>query len=65
MAHDRDSSEELLPASPDINWGVRLLIIAGILTSIMQGSFVVGSSGMMHVWPSIQSTKVDLPPFKP
>ena len=71
MAHDSHSAHEgnghakLLPASADIAWGVRLLILGAILTSIMQGSFVVGSSRDMHVWPSTDSTKVDLPPFKP
>jgi len=72
MSHDGGHSEHadglggpLLPASADLSWGVRILVILVIATSIMQGSFVVGSSRDMHVWPAADSAKVDLPPFHP
>jgi hypothetical protein len=70
MSHDTHSSHgmdegQLLPASANITWGVRLLILGAILASIMQGSFVVKSSHDMHVWPAADSVKVPLPPFSP
>lgn len=72
MTHDTHSTHGIsdhglppLPASADIAWGVRLLVLGTILLSLMQGSFVVSSSHDMHVWPSIDSTKVVLPPFRP
>jgi hypothetical protein len=62
-AHDQTLPP--LPNSPDIGNIGRFLVLLAICTSLMQGAFVVGSSHDMHVWPSINSTKVELPPFTP
>jgi len=50
------------PGSIGITGGVLLLVLGAILLSIMQGSFVAGSSPWGRVWPSIDSTKIPLPP---
>ena len=42
--------------------GAMLLVLAGILCSIMQGSFVASTAHWGRVWPSIDSTKIELPP---
>ncbi len=39
-----------------------LMVLVVILLAIMQGSFVAGSSAWGRVWPSIDSTKIQLPP---
>jgi hypothetical protein len=43
--------------------GALLFVLVAILCSIMQGSFVVAASSWNRVWPSINSTKLDLPPM--
>jgi preprotein translocase subunit SecY len=53
---------EPLPAHAGITNGVKLLILAGLLVSIMQGLFVGLSSPFGRVWPAADSAKVDLPP---
>lgn len=57
-----DTTEPPLPASAGITNGVKVFLLLGILTSIMQGAFVMGSSGFGRVWPSEASAKLDLPP---
>jgi hypothetical protein len=58
-----------MPASSDIGKGGFAIVVLAILTSIMQGSFVVGSSHEMHVWGNPVSdtlkaaTSIDLPPY--
>ncbi|HEY5341661.1 MAG TPA: hypothetical protein VIK27_11585 [Candidatus Aquilonibacter sp.] len=42
--------------------GALLFLLIAILCSIMQGSFVVSSAHTGRVWPSIDSTKLPLPP---
>jgi hypothetical protein len=43
--------------------GVLYFVLAAGLCSLMQGLFVsVGAAAWAHVWPSISSTKIDLPP---
>lgn len=46
-----------------ITRGVLGLVLLTILASIMQGSFVVSASSWGRVWPSMNSTKLDLPPM--
>lgn len=41
-----------------VMWG---FILLSILIVCMQGAFVIGSSGMGHVWPAGDSLKVKLP----
>ncbi len=53
---------EPLPAHAGITNGVKLLIVAGVLVSIIQGLFVGLSSPFGRVWPAADSAKVDLPP---
>ena len=43
--------------SPVMWW---FLVLAALII-FMQGAFVVGSSGIGHVWPASNSTKVQLP----
>ena len=52
----------LLPASADITIGVKLLLVAGILCSLMQGIFVHLAAPYGRVWPAEASTKITLPP---
>ena len=65
-AHDH---RPLLPATSDIGKGGFAIVVLAILTSIMQGSFVVASSHEMHIWGNPVSdtvkaaTQVDLPPY--
>ena len=77
--HDSDYEHDhaALPQHPsaDIGNGGRLIVLLAILTSIMQGMFVVISSPIGHVWSSDYKTsanywtpdaaKVELPPFNP
>ena len=69
MTHGHDApaeaNDDLLHPSANIAPGVRWLIVGTIVLAILQGSFVVGSSRDMHVWPSENSVKVDLPPYNP
>ena len=58
-------SEPPLPATANLTWGVRIAVLLAILTSIMQGSFVAGSSKALHVWPAADTLKIELPPFNP
>ncbi len=39
-----------------------IFVLCAVLVSIMQGSFVVSASHWNRVWPSIDSTKIPLPP---
>ena len=68
----------LVPASSNIGVGGSVILVVAILTSIMQGSFVVGSSRDMHMWqPSAalasgtapwspqDPDKLELPPYNP
>lgn len=64
-ATSQEADDDLLHPSANIAPGVRWLIVATIVVAIIQGSFVVGSSRDLHVWPSEDSVKVDLPPFNP
>ena len=64
-AHGATDDHPPLPASAGIAPGVRLLVLGGLLLAIMQGSFVAASSGTGRVWPSADSVRVPLPPFKP
>ena len=52
----------LLPASADITIGVKLLLVAGILVSLMQGVFTHIAAPYGRVWPAEASAKVPLPP---
>ena len=52
----------LLTGRIGISRGVLGLVLLVILACIMQGSFVVSASSWGRVWPSIDSTKVPLPP---
>lgn len=52
----------LLPASAGVSNGVKALIVAGVLVSIMQGLFVGFASPFGRVWPAADSAKIDLPP---
>ncbi|MBV8367794.1 MAG: hypothetical protein JO036_02505 [Candidatus Eremiobacteraeota bacterium] len=52
----------LLPASADITIGVKLLLVAGILVSLMQGIFVHLAAPYGRVWPAEASAKITLPP---
>ena len=74
-AHDGHHGP-LLPASSNIGVGGSVLLVVAILTSIMQGSFVVGSSRDMHLWQppaalaqgappwsAQDSEKIELPPY--
>jgi hypothetical protein len=76
--YDADQSLPPHPASPDIGLGGRLIVILAIMTSVMQGSFVVGASPIWKLWNplaaqakgvapwTVDSAKdVPLPPFKP
>jgi hypothetical protein len=45
-----------------ISMGVKVALVLGVMASIMQGMFVGLSSGYGRVWPSINSTRVQLPP---
>ena len=49
------------PVSHGISPVMWLFIALSIVIVCMQGGFVIGSSGMGHVWPSGDSTKVQLP----
>lgn len=42
--------------------GALIFVAITILLSIMQGAFVVGSSGWGHIWPAQQSGALQLPP---
>jgi hypothetical protein len=42
--------------------GALIFVLIAILCSIMQGSFVVSASSWGRVWPSMDSTKIQLPP---
>jgi hypothetical protein len=53
-----------LAASAEIALGVKFLVFLGVLTSLMQGSFVVAASGFGRVWPAADSAKLPLPPAK-
>jgi hypothetical protein len=59
-----DHQEETFPPGRiGITGGVLLFVLAAGLCSLMQGLFVsLASSPWAHVWPSISSTKIDLPP---
>lgn len=60
-----ESSEAHLPplaGRVGIARGVLGLVLLVILCAIMQGSFVVSASSWGRVWPSINSTKLPLPP---
>ena len=62
MTHNGHSGDA---AHDHVAWPVKLLILGGIVLAIMQGSFVVSSSHDMHVWPSTDSGKVELPAWNP
>jgi hypothetical protein len=38
------------------------MLVAAVLLAIMQGAFVEISSVFGHVWPAVDSAKIDLPP---
>ncbi len=65
MSHDvhgaAHASADELPRGT-ITMGVKLLVVAGVLASIMQGLFVGCSSGYGRVWPAADSVKLELPP---
>jgi hypothetical protein len=42
--------------------GALLFLLIAILCSVMQGSFVVSAAHTGRVWPSMDSTKLPLPP---
>ncbi len=76
MSHDYgpfgyDGYPQLLPASPGITSGAKLMVLVCFLLSIMQGSFVaIGSAtqfnsaapGFGRVWPADAVSKIPLPP---
>jgi hypothetical protein len=66
MSHDAhgmpDMGGEPLPATAGISFGVKLLVVGGVLLSIMQGSFVAAASPFGRVWPAADSAKIQLPP---
>lgn len=39
-----------------------IFVVAAILCSVMQGSFVVSAAHWGRVWPATDSTKIQLPP---
>jgi len=53
-----------LPATSGVAFGVKVLVVGGMLLAIMQGSFVAASSGFGRVWPAADSAKAPLPPFE-
>jgi len=57
-----DAAEPPLPATAGVTFGVKLLVLAGILVSIMQGVFTFVAAPYGRVWPSEASAKVELPP---
>ncbi len=63
-SHDSHGAhrERPLPASSATTLGVKLLVLAGLLASIMQGSFTVASSGFGRIWPAADVVKIQLPP---
>lgn len=72
MRHDIHSGHDVddmslppMPSSAAIGAGGMAIVVLAICTSLMQGIFVTTSSHDMHVWPSVNSTKVELPPFNP
>ena len=68
MSHDAHTAsgaaDDLppLPVTAGITFGVKLLIVGGVVLSLMQGAFVELSSGFGRVWPAANSAKVPLPP---
>jgi len=62
-----EAHELPLPGRVGIVRPVLGLVLVVILIAIMQGSFVVSAASWGRVWPSINSTKVPLPPpnYKP
>jgi hypothetical protein len=61
--HGAGAGHPPLPATGGISFGVRLLVVGGVVLAIMQGSFVVGSSPFGRVWPAAASAKIELPPM--
>ncbi len=64
FATDVGGHEDVFPPGRvGISRGVLAFVLVAILTSVTQGAFVsLFSSAWAHAWPSISSTKVDLPP---
>jgi hypothetical protein len=64
----KSNPDDLLPPARvtgglgGITGGVLLLLLAGILCSAMQGTFVVMASPTGRVWPAADSAKIPLPP---
>ena len=63
--HGGDHRGPLLPATSNIGVGGSVLLVAAILTSIMQGSFVVGSSRDMHMWQPSAALAQGTAPWSP
>jgi hypothetical protein len=60
---DLDATQLPLPSGRlGMPRGALIFVLIAILCSIMQGSFVVSVSSWNRVWPSIDSTKIQLPP---
>ena len=65
MSHGHTTETPALPPPPSsagITMGVRIFLVLGILTSIMQGAFTWAAAPYGRVWPSEASAKIDLPP---
>jgi hypothetical protein len=60
--HVASDADPPLPATAGVTFGVKLLLLGGILVSIMQGVFTFVASPYGRVWPSEASAKVELPP---
>ncbi len=61
-SHEGAHGGRALPVSAGTTFGVKLMIIGGLVFSIMQGAFTVGSSGFGRVWPAEDVVKIPLPP---
>jgi hypothetical protein len=60
---DHNATEEVAPVSHGISKYMWMFLAASILIAVMQGSFVVASSGAAHVWPAGTAIKAPLPPL--
>jgi hypothetical protein len=50
-----------VPVTAGVPSGARYLIVGALLIVFMQGAFVAFSSTYGRIWPSVNSTKVQLP----
>ena len=58
------AAEEVAPASHGISKYMWFFLAFSILIALMQGGFVIVSSGAAHVWPAGTAIKAPLPPLE-